>query len=74
MKIMNFSRVARRWCPMSIVSKRNASSFQDQNLDRIREDFRKLSGGQVTLTRLEADGLALICIDHPEKKNSFSGK
>jgi len=49
------------------------SNFPKQNLDAIRSQFRKLEGGQVTLTKNE-DGIAFIAIDHPEKKNGMSGE
>jgi len=45
-----------------------------KRLDEIRMEFRKFEGGRVTVQRNDADGLAMICLDHPEKKNGLSGK
>jgi len=60
-------------------SSRNLSSYSKitataVDLDQIRKDFKKYDGGKITLTKDEETGIALICLDHVEKKNGLSGK
>jgi len=45
----------------------------ESDLEEIKEQFLKLQGGQVTLEKNESRGIAVIKIDHEDKKNGFSG-
>lgn len=44
------------------------------DLNDIKKEFKKFEGGQILLDKDDKNGIALICIDFPEKKNGFSGK
>ncbi|CAG7728012.1 unnamed protein product, partial [Allacma fusca] len=49
-------------------------TFKEPDLNRVKDHFKQFQGGRVILTKDEDSGVAFICLDHPEKKNSFSGK
>lgn len=59
---------------MSSLKVHNGPTFLDPDLEDVKNQMRRYEGGQVTLTMEEATGLALICLDHAEKKNCLSGK
>lgn len=46
---------------------------KEVDLDKIRQEFRKFEGGQISLSKDEESGIAYICLDHVEKKNGLSG-
>jgi ethylmalonyl-CoA/methylmalonyl-CoA decarboxylase len=52
----------------------NGVQFPEPNLDEVKDHFKQFKGGRVTLTKDENSGIAYIYLDHPEKKNCFSGK
>lgn len=43
-------------------------------IDEVRNKLSSYVGGQITCTKNEENGLATICIDHPERKNAITGK
>lgn len=44
------------------------------SLDEIRNKLIKYPGGNIIYEKDEENGLAKICINHPERKNAISGK
>lgn len=55
------------------ASSPDASVYPVSELDAIKREFQRLKGGQILLRKDEDIGVAYITLDHPEKKNGFSG-
>ncbi|CAG7838644.1 unnamed protein product [Allacma fusca] len=49
-------------------------SWPEPEIEDVKKQLRELEGGRVTLYKDETNGIAQLCIDHVEKKNSLSGK
>lgn len=39
----------------------------------VQDDFRKLGGGSVDLTKDEQTGIATLILNNPDRKNSLTG-
>ncbi|XP_065204920.1 ethylmalonyl-CoA decarboxylase-like [Planococcus citri] len=44
------------------------------SVDEIRAKLGTFEGGEITCEKNDSDGIAKICINHPEKRNAISGK
>lgn len=42
-------------------------------MDAIRAKLLNYKGGEITCEKNESDGVAKVCINHPEKRNAISG-
>ncbi|KAI1280720.1 Ethylmalonyl-CoA decarboxylase [Halotydeus destructor] len=45
----------------------------DADIVTLREEFRKIGNGTFELVKDDSNGIAVLTIDHPERKNSLSG-
>ena len=44
-----------------------------RDIEQIRNEFFNYKGGAIELTKDNVSGIASICLNHPQRKNSLSG-
>lgn len=44
------------------------------SLDVIRNKLNSYVGGEITCEKNDSEGIAKVCINHPERRNAISGK
>jgi hypothetical protein len=75
-KLLTFNQKFLNRNVSSVISPKvlNEEKFKNSSLiEQIRNEFFNYKGGTIDLVKDTNSGIASICINHPQRKNSLSG-